>query len=98
MTEPTHEVTIFSTVTDPSASRNFERWRHANKILGHYLNESGRYGWVLHRARCNHVSMPDGADLAANEKICGERREVVQHYAAEHGITYHRCQTCKPNL
>jgi hypothetical protein len=89
-------VEIFDSALDPEASLKFSRWRQGNKILGHYLNESPNYGWVLHRARCNHVSMPAGSDLARNEKICGSSREVVQQYAIEKGIKYHRCQTCRP--
>jgi hypothetical protein len=96
MSEAASEVIVFDSGTDAEASYKFGRWRQANKILGHYLNESPEYGWVLHRARCNHVSMPPGSDLARNKKICGSERESVQRYATEHGLTYHRCQTCNP--
>jgi hypothetical protein len=91
------KVVIFNTVSDPEASFKFGRWRQANKIAGRYLNESPEYGWVLHKARCNHVSMPAGSDLARNEKICGKRLDDIQRYAVEHGLTYHRCQTCNPS-
>ncbi len=86
----------FSSLADPAASNEFERWRSAHDILGHYLNRSDRYGWVLHRARCKHISMPKGSDLARHEKICCERREELERYATRHDIQYHRCQTCKP--
>lgn len=76
------KVIIFNSASDHEASQKFGRWRHANKILGHYLNASPEYEWVLHRARCNHIAMPPGSDLARNETICGDGREAIERYAA----------------
>jgi len=89
-------VVVLNSATDGEATKRFKLWRRANKTLGHYLNRSSEYGWVLHRARCGHVEMPDGNDLASHEKICARNSEDIRHYAAESGIAYHKCQTCKP--
>lgn len=89
-------VIVLNSSTDPEATLKFKRWRGGNKILGHYLNKSSEYGWVLHRARCGHIEMPEGSDLASHEKICARNREDIQRYAAEKCITYHRCQSCNP--
>ncbi len=89
-------IEVFDSDGDPNASIKFLRWRQANKILGHYLNENSAYGLVLHRARCTHVKMPKETDLGRNKKFCGATRTEVEGYANEHRMTYHRCKTCKP--
>jgi hypothetical protein len=90
------EIEIFNSALDSEASEKFDRWRRANKALGHYLNLNPAEGWFLHRARCPSTNMPPGSDLAANEKRCAARRETIQRYAAAEGITPKRCQQCNP--
>ena len=91
------EVVVFSDASTGGASDEFKRWRAEHRRDGYYLNASGRYGWVLHRANCGHAEMAGSESLASHQKVCATSPAALRAWIAEggHGQA-HRCMTCKP--
>ena len=90
-------ISVFDSTSDDSASDAFIAWRRAHRRDGFYLNESSKYGWVLHRADCGHAVVPSDFDLAGRVKVCNSATRPLRAWLEDRGAgPPHRCDTCRP--
>lgn len=92
-------IVVFDTNQDPADGNAFLRWKAEHRTHGFYLNQSGRHGWILHKAACGHTVMPSDNDMASNVKICATGITPLRMWLKEQGLDHpYKCTTCKPPL